>query len=118
MTVEEKIEQVFNNEEVLKNIFEAETPVALMQVMNDNGVVFEDVTAEQVFAEFQKAKNGELSEDELDDVNGGVYLAVKAGAFYVAVAGGSVAGALCVAGGVALIGLATYAGYRYIRRHW
>ena len=91
MTANERIEELFNNEEVLEKMLFAETPDALMEVFAENNIV-------------------------LEDVSGGVYFALKAGAIYLAVSG-SVAGALCVVGGVAIIGLAAYAGYRYIKKH-
>lgn len=116
MTANERIEELFNNEEVLEKMLFAETPDALMEVFAENNIVLEDVTKEEAFEAFQRAKNGELNEDDLEDVSGGVYFALKAGAIYLAVSG-SVAGALCVVGGVAIIGLAAYAGYRYIKKH-
>jgi len=115
MNVNERVQELLDNEQALEAMLNAESPDALMQVFADNNIILEDVTKEEAFAAFQNAKNGELTEEALDDVAGGVYLAVKAGAFYLAVSG-SVAGALCVAGGIAVIGLATYAGYRIIKK--
>ena len=116
MTVEERVQELFDNEELLDSVFKAETPEALIQLFAENGVVFEDVTKEEVFDAFQRARTDELSEDDLENVSGGVYLAIKAGAIYFAVSG-SVGAALCVAGGVAVIGLAAYAGYRLIKKY-
>ena len=116
--IQQKIQEVFDNEEVLGKVFSAETPNEMVNVLKENGVIFVDVSDEDVFEAFQNAKRAqtdELTEDDLEDVAGGVYLALKAGAFYFAVSG-SVGAALCVAGGVALIGLATYAAYRYIKK--
>lgn len=115
MTVNERLEELLNNDEVLEKMLFAESPDALMKVFEENNIILENVTKEEAFDAFQKARNGELSEDDLEDVSGGVYFALKAGAFYLAVSG-SVAGALCVVGGVAIIGLAAYAGYRYIKK--
>lgn len=116
MTVDERVQELLNNDEVLGKMLYAESPDELMQVFAENNIVLEQVTKEEAFDAFQRAKNGELSEEELDNVSGGVYFALKAGAFYLAVSG-SVAGALCVVGGVAVIGLATYAGYRLIKKY-
>ena len=116
MTVDERVQELLNNDEVLEKMLYAETPDALMQVFSDNNIVLVDVTKEEAFDAFQRARTGELNENDLDNVNGGVYLALKAGAFYFAVSG-SVGAALCVAGGVAVIGLAAYAGYRLIKKY-
>lgn len=116
MTVDERVEELLNNDEVLEKMLYAESPDKLMQVFEENNIVLEQVTKEEAFDAFQRAKNGELNEEDLDNVSGGVYFALKAGACYLAVSG-SVAGALCVVGGVAVIGLASYAGYRLIKKY-
>lgn len=116
MTIEERTlelqkqaEALLENDEVLAKMLYAETPEALMQIFAENNIIIEDVTPEEVFSAFQRVRTGELSEDDLENVNGGVYLMLKTSLFTFAVSG-SVGAALCVAGGVAAIGLAAYAG--------
>ena len=123
MTIEERTlelqkqaEALLENDEVLTKMLYAENPEVLMQIFSENNIIIEDVTPEEVFAAFQRVRTGELSEDDLDNVNGGVYLMLKTGLFTFAVSG-SVGAALCVAGGVAAIGLAAYAGYRVIKKY-
>ncbi len=111
MTAEEKIQELFDDEALLDRIFEAKDPDELMKIFAENNVTFEDVTKEEVFDAFQRAKTGELSEEELENVSGGFYVALKTAGIYFAYSG-----SLCAAGGLALIGLAAYAGYRYIKK--
>ena len=78
----------------------------------------EGVTKEEAFEAFQSARTGELREEDLNAVAGGGFyfmMSLKAGA--IAASGATVGGVLCLVGGVAVIGLATYAGYRLIKKY-
>lgn len=116
LELQKKAEALLENDEVLGKMLYAENPEALMQVFAENNIIIQDVTPEEVFAAFQRVRTGELTEDDLDNVSGGVYLMLKTSIFTFAISG-SVGAALCVAGGVAAIGLAAYAGYRIIKKH-
>ena len=115
--VKERIEELFDNEELLEKVFTAKTPDELWELFKENGVIFEDVTKEEVFDAFQKAKNtDELSEEELEDVSGGFWLKLSVGKFLISIGGASASTVLLTVAGVAVIGLAAYAGYRYIKK--
>ena len=116
--IQKRIDELFDNGELLEQIFTAKTPDELWQLFEANGVAFEDVTKEEVFDAFQKAKNtDELSEEDLENVSGGLFwvkLVVKG--ITVSVGGASAGAVLLTVGGLAVIGLATYAAYRYIKK--
>lgn len=125
--VEQRIAELMDNETFLKDMLDAKNPDELVEVYNRNGLVLgDDISAEEAFAavqaEKEKAINGdELSEEDLDAVAGGVgkvYFAFKIakGCAYMA-ASGSVGSVLLTVGGIAAIGLATYAAGRYISKH-
>lgn len=125
-TVEQKVLELMENEEFLKEMLEATSPEELVAVYTRNGIVLgDDITPEEAFAAVQaeKAKaeeSDELTEEDLEAVAGGgkVYLALKIakGCFYGAVSG-SVGSILLTVGGIAAIGLATYAAYRLIKKY-
>lgn len=64
-----KVSELIKNEELLTALNEAETEEAFTEVLVNNGV---DV---QEFLDYMNnaGKNGELSEDELDEVAGGCF---------------------------------------------
>ncbi len=122
--VEQRITELMEDEVFLKEMLEAKSPEELVEVYTRNNLVLGDISPEEAFAAIQaeKAKAGaddELSEDALDEVAGGskVYFALKIakGCFYVAASGG-VGSVLLTVGGIAAIGLASYAAYRYIKK--
>ena len=122
--VEQRVAELMENEEFLKAMLDANTPEELIAVYERNNLVLGEISPEEAFQAIQaeKAKaaaSDELSEDDLDDVAGGgkVYFALKIakGCFYIATSG-SVGSVLLTVGGIAAIGLATYAAYRYIKK--
>ena len=123
--VESRVLELMENEAFLKEMLEAKSPEELMDVYKRNDLVLSDMTPEELFQAIQaeKAKaeaSEELSEDDLDEVVGGgkVYLAFKIakGCVYLATSG-SVGSILLAVGGIAAIGLATYAAYRLIKKY-
>lgn len=122
--VEQRIAELMEDEAFLKEMLEAKSPEELVEVYERNNLVLGDISPEEAFAAVQaeKAKaeaDDELSEDDLDNVAGGskVYFALKIakGCFYMA-GSGTVGTILLTVGGVAAIGLASYAAYRYIKK--
>ena len=123
--VEQRILELMENEAFLQEMLAASTPEELVEVYNRNNLVLGDISPEEAFQAVQaeKAKaeaDDELSEEDLDNVAGGskVYFALKIakGCFYVAASGG-VGSILLTVGGIAAIGLASYAAYRYIKKN-
>lgn len=122
--VEQRIAELMEDEAFLKEMLEAKTPEELVEVYKRNNLVLGDISPEEAFAAVQAEKekaeaDDELSEDDLDAVAGGskVYFALKIakGCFYVAASGG-VGSIMLTVGGIAAIGLASYAAYRYIKK--
>lgn len=117
LELEQRAKELLDNEEFLEKIWYAETADSLMQAFEEYNIVLEGVSKEEAFDAFQRVKSGELSEDDLSNVSGGLYFmfSLKAGA--IAVSGATLGTALALVGGVAVIGLATYAGYRLIKKY-
>lgn len=59
------------NEEILSKLAEAETEEDILCILKENNVSFEDTAA---FIEQIQRNDGELSEDDLENVAGGGYL--------------------------------------------
>lgn len=124
--VEQRVLELMEDEVFLKEMLEANSPEELVEVYTRNNLVLGDISPEEAFraiqAEKAKAEAGdELSEEDLDAVSGGsakVYVAFKIakGCVYGALSG-SVGSILLTVGGIAVIGLATYAAYRLIKKY-
>ena len=114
--VQQRIEELFNNEELINKFAEVKTPDELVSLFNENGVEFTDVSKEQLFDAFQKAKEtDELSEDDLENVSGGFWFKVVIKGITLSIGGASAGTVLLTCAGLAAIGLAAYAGYRIIK---
>ena len=122
--VENRIVELMENEKFLKEMLAVNSPAELVEVYKRNDLVLDNITPEEAFQAIQaeKAKaeaDDELTEADLDAVAGGgkIYFALKIakGCFYLATSG-SVGSVLLAVGGIAVIGLATYAAYRYIKK--
>lgn len=100
-----EMEKLLQNEELLNGLVEVETPEALAKLFAEHNVVLEEgLSIEQAFQMVQDRKTDELNEEALEDVNGGIALAVGLGA----------AGALIFSAGV-LIFISGYAYERYLK---
>lgn len=63
------------NDDLLEQLAAVETVEELNKVLAENGIALEEgVTAEQFLATLKAEDNGELSEDDLDAVAGGVVI--------------------------------------------
>lgn len=114
---QQKIDEIFNNEELLEKFELVKTPDELWNLFKENGVEFTDVTKEELFEAFKKAKDSdELDEEDLENVSGGFWLKVAIGKVLISIGGASAGTVLVTCAGVAAIGLATYAGYRLIKK--
>ena len=104
MTIEERIQELLNNEQAVEALKNAKTPDELMKAFADNNIVLEDVTKEEAFAAFQRSNSDEISEDDLEVVSGGVNPVVLRNMRIAAHAAAHMA--LHVAGAVAVAALA------------
>ena len=118
MTIaQQKINELFSDEKVVEEFSLVKTPDELVNLFNAHGVEFTDVTAEELFDACQKAKEtDELSEEDLEDVAGGFWFKVVIGKVLISIGGASAGTVLVTCAGIAAIGLATYAGYRVIKK--
>lgn len=67
------MENIIQNEELVKKLAAVETVEELNKVLADNDIVLEDgITAEQFLEAMKGGADEELSEDDLMDVSGGV----------------------------------------------
>lgn len=117
--IQDKLDEVFDNAEVMEKIDLARTPEELIKVFQEQNIQFEDVTPEEVFSAFHKQTDDELSEDELEDVSGGFAFKFAFGKLAISLVAGGGAGAfLAVAGGAALIGVASYYAIKRINKKY
>lgn len=123
--VEQRILELMEDEDFLKEMLDARTPEELVEVYKRNNLVLGDISPEEAFAAVQaekaKAEAGdELSEEDLDAVAGGgkMWFALKIAkdCFYISFSGAASTVLLTLAGAAA-IGLATYAAYRLIKKY-
>ena len=71
--MDQNMQKLMENEELVKGMVDAKTPEELVDVMKANGVELEEgLTPEAAFEKAQAAKSGELGEDDLENVNGGI----------------------------------------------
>ena len=104
MTIEERIQELLNNEQAVESLMNAKTPDELMKAFADNNIILEDVTKEEAFAAFQRAQSDEISEEDLEVVSGGMHPAVRRNIRVAAAVAANYA--LYVAGAVAVAALA------------
>ena len=105
MSIEDRINELTSDEVFVSGMFEAKTPSELMTLFAEYKIELDNITPEEVFANIQKTKNGELQEDELENVSGG---AIPLG--LVVFCASSPLGAMVLTGAaaVALVGCAYY----------
>ena len=100
-----EMEKLLQNEELLVGMVETETPEELAKLFAEHNIQLEEgLTIEQAFQMIQENKKDELSEEALQDVNGGIGL----------LAGITAAGALVLSAGV-LIFISGYAYEMYLK---
>lgn len=76
-----EMEKILHNEDLMIGLVEVETPAALVELLNANGIsLAEDLTPEKAFELVKAQANAELDENALDDVNGGILLSTAIGA--------------------------------------
>lgn len=115
--VQKRIDELFDNEELVEKFSLVKTPDELWDLFKENGVEFTDVSKEELFDAFQKAKDtDELDEDDLENVSGGFWLKLAVGKVLISVGGATAGTVLLTCAGIAAIGLAAYAGYRIIKK--
>ncbi len=71
---EQKIRDIFSDEQFVKELLDLETPEEVKVVLADHDI---DVTVDdimQVKELFEKKQNGEISDEELENVSGGFLL--------------------------------------------
>lgn len=110
MTVEERVQELITSKTFAKSMFEAQTPDDLMQVFLAYQIELDGVSKEDAFASVQRAKDGELLDNELDNVSGGV---IPWWTFYAV---NLVPGGALVVGAVA-VGALAYGAYRYYKKN-
>lgn len=93
------LKELTDNKEFMKGLVEAKTPEELGEVFKANKVELEEgITLEQAFELVKNQDNAELSEDELDEANGGIAFTLAVTTVGCFVAGGA---ALSFLGGYA-----------------
>ena len=90
---EELIKEVFSDEAYVKSLFESESWEAAQASLKERGIDLSIEELKQLVDLMQKKTNDELSEDELENVSGGITFSVMvtliaAGAATVLTAGG------------------------------
>lgn len=75
-----KFEDIVKDEEMLVSLVESKSADEFVDILNNNGIVLDDITTEEAFAAFKSQANieGELNENQLDDVAGGFFDPVSA----------------------------------------
>ena len=100
------IKELMENEEFLKGLVEVSTPAELGKLFEKNGIELDaDLTLDEAYEIVKKNENSELSEGELENINGGIAFAVAAGAV----------GAFVLAGGTVSF-LSGYAYQKYFKK--
>ena len=101
---EERIKEVFSDEEFVRELFSKETPeeAQALLVEKDIDVTIEEIVklGEFVAKKLQQIENGEsaeLTEEELTDISGGVIVALYIGAMVAITAGYFIVSGLLVA---------------------
>lgn len=68
-----EMEKIMQNEELMIGLVEAETPAQLAELFAAHNITLaEDLTIEKAFELVKAQENAELSENDLDDVSGGI----------------------------------------------
>ena len=100
------INDLMSNEEFLKGLVEVNTAAELGELFVKNSIELDgSLTLEEAFEMVKKNENAELSEDDLENANGGIAFAVAAGAV----------GAFVLAGGTISF-LSGYAYQKYYKK--
>ena len=95
-----EMEKILQNEELMEGIAAVETAEELAELLAQHNIQLEDgLTTEKAFELIQAQQNGELNEESLDDVAGGIAPLVAAGAVAAFTIGGA---ALTFIGGYAV----------------
>ena len=92
---EEKIKKVFSDEEFVKSLMNLETPEAVQKALEEKDIDLSVEDIKKIAELVQKKDNGELSEDELEEVAGGTDVGAIA-----AVVGAVVGSPVAIVGGV------------------
>lgn len=75
------MEQILKNEELLVGLVNVNTPEELAKLFSEHNIQLEEgLNYEQAFEMVKAQENAELNEEDLDNVNGGIALAVALGA--------------------------------------
>ncbi len=74
------IEKLFENEEFLAKFDNASSKEEVLKIFNDNGIDFDAQQLDE-FVSYAASKSGELGENDLDDVSGGMGLGAAIAAF-------------------------------------
>lgn len=100
------MENILKNEELLVGLVNVKTPEELGKLLAEHNIALEEgLTVERAFEMVKAQESDELNEVALDDVNGGIGLLAAVGA-----------AASFTVGGAAIIFIAGYAYYRYIKK--
>lgn len=75
----EKMQELLNDEEFMKAFISVENPQELEKLVADRGIALEGVTPEEAFEIIKKQDNGEFSEEDLQDVSGGIAVSLALG---------------------------------------
>lgn len=92
----DKLQELLKDEVFLQKVAEVETPEELGVIFGEYNLQLEEgATLEEAFQAIQNSDDGELSEDDLADANGGIALMVGLGAVGAFTLAGSAAAFIC-----------------------
>lgn len=110
MTNEQLIREVCQDEGFIKSLLTLETPEEVQAALQGKGVEFsvDEIKAIREIMLKKIDSGAELSEAELAEVTGGVYLALTAGAIILLMAMGGIIGGCLGTGAIAATGAAVF----------
>ena len=76
--MEAKIKELYENEEFIAKMKQADTSEDVKNVFAEYGVELSVEDIEEIYNECVNAENGELGEENLDQVSGGSFIAIGA----------------------------------------
>lgn len=103
----EMLQKCLDNEEFITGLVEVKTPEELQELFDKNKLVLEEgLSIEEAFTLLKEQENAEISEEELENVSGGIGFVLAATSAGLLIVG---AGMLCFLGGYAY---QTYQNYK------
>lgn len=77
---QEKIQEVFSDEKFVESLLQMEEPEMVQNALKEKGIELTVEELEQIRERLENGAEGELSEDDLDQVSGGIAITTIVGA--------------------------------------